>query len=168
MIAKITNRVQIKKNIIRETIKNIEDLNNFVTKVGFNQGGKVGTPIKSGDKPALSSMSEVSQIATKLEFGPVGKKRKSWPFMTQSFADGVPKVKSLINQTMPLIIDGKLDAFRALGLYGELHQDQIKTKIRDMKSPPLEQVTIDKKKSSNPLIDTGQMIQSVGHVEGKR
>jgi hypothetical protein len=46
-------------------------------------------------------------------------------------------------------------------LSGLLAQRDIQNKIRDIKTPPLAQSTIDLKGSSDPLIDTGQMRQSV-------
>jgi hypothetical protein len=57
---------------------------------------------------------------------------------------------------------------RALSILGEFHQEQVKEQIRLTRSPRLEQSTIDRKGSSKPLIDTGQMIQSVTHKEGTR
>ena len=46
-------------------------------------------------------------------------------------------------------------------LSGLLAQRDITNKIRDIKTPSLAQSTIDRKGSSNPLIDTGQMRQSI-------
>jgi hypothetical protein len=61
------------------------------------------------------------------------------------------------------LFQGTLDAERALGIVGEAAQAAIQAKIRDGDPSwaPLSPATIKRKKSSKPLIDTGQMIQSV-------
>lgn len=46
-------------------------------------------------------------------------------------------------------------------LSGLLAQRDIQNKIRDIKTPALSPVTVERKGSSNPLIDTGQMRQSI-------
>mgnify|MGYP000737125208 CR=1 FL=1 len=38
-------------------------------------------------------------------------------------------------------------------------------KVIDIKQPPNHPVTIARKKSDNPLINTGQMVNSLTHVE---
>jgi len=53
----------------------------------------------------------------------------------------------------------------ALSEVGEWMTAKTKAKIRGLKSPPNAASTIKRKKSSNPLIDTGQMINSIQHVE---
>jgi len=51
-----------------------------------------------------------------------------------------------------------------LGKVGLLAQSQVRAKITAIKSPPNAQSTIDKKGSSNPLIDTGQMRHTKGNT----
>lgn len=49
----------------------------------------------------------------------------------------------------------------ALELVGTKAKAQLKKKIRDVKSPPNAPYTIQKKGSSNPLINTGSMLRAV-------
>lgn len=63
------------------------------------------------------------------------------------------------------IIDCTSDIKMALMRLGEFAQGGIKETIIDLKSPPLNIKTIQKKKSSSPLIDTGRMLNSVRHQE---
>ncbi|MGH2612652.1 MAG: hypothetical protein ACRDFB_06330, partial [Rhabdochlamydiaceae bacterium] len=59
------------------------------------------------------------------------------------------------------ILDGKSTTERSLGLIGQLMTKLIVQKIRAIVSPPNSPRTIAIKKSSKPLIDFGQMVQSV-------
>ena len=53
------------------------------------------------------------------------------------------------------------------GRIGLLVKDAIQTRIKDLKEPPNAPYTIEQKGSSNPLIDTGHMRQSVDYeLEG--
>lgn len=59
------------------------------------------------------------------------------------------------------VIAGKMSIDDMLDLYGEQMATAIKTFARDLRTPPNHPYTIDKKGSSNPLVDTGQMIESI-------
>lgn len=50
---------------------------------------------------------------------------------------------------------------QAMGLLGEVVQQDIQDAIVKLKSPPNAESTIAKKKSDNPLIDTGQLVSSI-------
>lgn len=56
----------------------------------------------------------------------------------------------------------------ALAAIGELYTDQIKDKILKGPFKPLSDITIHRKGSSRPLIDTAQMRNSVTHREKMR
>lgn len=59
-------------------------------------------------------------------------------------------------------IQGKRDARDGMGLLGRQAEGDIKLTIRDLKEPPNKPSTIAQKKGvDNPLIDTGQMLNSV-------
>lgn len=50
---------------------------------------------------------------------------------------------------------------QAMGKLGEVAQQDLQAAIVALKTPPNAQSTIDKKKSDNPLIDTGQLVSSI-------
>lgn len=50
---------------------------------------------------------------------------------------------------------------RQMGLLGTVAEADLKKAIVDLKAPPNSETTIAKKKSDNPLIDTGQMLNSI-------
>jgi hypothetical protein len=55
------------------------------------------------------------------------------------------------------------DAERSLDDVGQAIAGQLQQSIRDLTSPPLSPVTIAKKGFDKPLIETGQMLNSVGY-----
>lgn len=59
------------------------------------------------------------------------------------------------------IIKGELSALQARGILGEVVQSDVQKRIVELREPPNAASTIAKKKSSNPLMDSGTMRQSV-------
>ena len=55
------------------------------------------------------------------------------------------------------------DMLKTLGIVGTVIKDDIATSITDLTSPPNNPITINQKGSSNPLIDTGLMRNSVSY-----
>lgn len=71
-------------------------------------------------------------------------------------------------QLQESIFLGKISVKKALGIMGLLIQGNIIQKIVSLRSPANEASTIKKKGSSNPLIDTGRLRQSINYeVESK-
>ena len=60
-----------------------------------------------------------------------------------------------------LVVDGKMSVDDMLDLYGQQMATAIKTYMRDLRSPENHPFTIEQKGSSNPLIDTGGMLESI-------
>ena len=59
------------------------------------------------------------------------------------------------------VLKGDYDIKKSLGLLGLQVSSDIKQKIVDIASPPNSAATIRRKKSANPLVDTGQMKNSI-------
>tara|TARA_Y100000310_G_C20703455_1_gene832271 strand:+ start:4926 stop:5435 length:510 start_codon:yes stop_codon:yes gene_type:complete len=163
---KFTTKVE--KNIIPEVKARMEALSGLVTKVGYPEGEPVGSPQKQTDEPPLTQMSEVARIAFTLEFGAPHLGDKKWPTMSKAFLKDQLKTRTLARRLFIKVTEGRLNPMKALGIIGEFHAENIREEIRMTRTPALEESTIQKKGSSKPLIDTGQMIQSVAHKEGKR
>ena len=72
--------------------------------------------------------------------------------------------KRIIEQTeraLSQVLAGKMSIDDMLDLYGQQMATAIKTYMRDLKTPPNHPHTIEQKGSSNPLIDTGNMLESI-------
>jgi len=162
------------------------------TKVGFPLGVELGRASKKkvtqfAGKEKYSGISEVASVAMFHEFGTkqtVTPKQAGYlgamglhvkpgktlvtparPFMSTSFDEAQSDLNILRNKLYIAIVKGKTTTILALKIMGEFMTARTKKKIKEIKSPPLHPFTIANKKSSKPLIDTGQMINSVNHVE---
>lgn len=132
--------------------------NSYVT-FGFQEGTVTHSQTKGKRKksPGLS----LAQIAAQNEFGT--KKIPARPFMSTSFDENRDKFIKVINDEYTKIINGQSNVKKSLNLLGILGVNLIQQKIRAIQNPPNSPKTIAIKGSSKPLIDFGQMIQSVRH-----
>lgn len=150
-----------------ETIKNITSFRESEIQIGFQQGSITHTQSKNGR--TQSAGQSMPEIAAKNEFG-FGSGRGSIParpFMRTSFDENLEKINRMILNQYKRVTDGKRTADRALGLIGQYMVGLIQKKIRQITTPPNTPYTIAIKGSSKPLIDFGQMIQSVTYVVRK-
>lgn len=86
-------------------------------------------------------------------------------FLRSTFDEQHRKLKVLGKKQYELVLEGKQSIQKALGLIGEYFQAQVVKKINDLRDPPNAPSTIEKKGSDNPLVDSGQLKQSIRHVE---
>lgn len=83
------------------------------------------------------------------------------PFMRNSIRNNKAKYQAALKSSGAKILVGNGDMEMALRRLGILAQGDIQSEITSLASPPNSPVTIKLKGSSNPLIDTGRMRQSV-------
>lgn len=141
----------------KEIEKQLEYAAKSYVLVGFQEGSKTKTQVK-GDRKKEGGLS-MPEIAAENEFGT--KKIPARPFMSTSFDENKSKIHSFIRKEYSKILEGKQTTQKALGLMGIAMIGLIQKKIRQIVYPPNSPYTISKKGSSKPLIDFGQMIQSV-------
>jgi hypothetical protein len=172
-----------KSKTYQELQKTIGELHGGYIKSGFPEGGKVGYPSKHKIGPVESmDMSEIAKIAAWNEFGVpkklsesmrgimTGRSTSAWKLVPRAFFrtaidGGREKIFEMSNKFANLAMIGKLtvdQAFENLGLY---MQSIIRESIRHGQWAPNAPSTIKAKGPSKPLIDTGQMINSVTHVK---
>jgi hypothetical protein len=134
------------------------------TKVGFPFGERIGQSNNNGSgHDEYHNMSEVAKIAAFQEFGTRYIPQR--PFMRTSYNENIDELKILRDNIYDKIVDGSMTLRQGLAIMGEFMEGKIKQKITDINKPSLKKRTIKAKKSSNPLIDTGQMRNSVTHSE---
>ena len=112
----------------------------------IDAGFFVGTKYKTGK--------DVTEVAKKNDKGNGVPER---PFMIPA---GNKAANKIINITVKSIAGG-MDESQALSRAGIMFKNAIQKEITNIKEPPNSPATIAKKGSSNPLIDTGKMRQSV-------
>ena len=129
-------------------------------KVGFQQGSVTKTQRK-GKRTQVANLS-MPQIAAQNEFGT--KYIPARPFMRTAVDLNLNMINNYIERQYKLILDGKTTTDKALGLIGQMMTGLIQKRIRQIVLPPNSARTIAIKGSSKPLIDFGQMIQSVTYA----
>jgi len=89
-------------------------------------------------------------------------------FFRNGMKDSARQFKSTLNRLGRKVLNGTLTSSQAVDQVGLFGVGKIQQSIVDLKDPPNAPSTIARKGSSNPLIDTGNMRQSVTHevVEG--
>jgi hypothetical protein len=138
-------------------LDDLSSLDNSYVLVGFQQGSITHTQTKGQrTKPAGLSM---PQIAAQNEFGT--DKIPARPFLRPAFDDNRKKIDKAIDTEYDKIVGGQSTIKKSLGLIGLLMEELIKRKIRAVNYPPNSPLTIKIKKSSKPLIDFGQMVDTV-------
>ena len=152
----------------RRTIRRLASL---VDDPGITIGvhGKDNDPYKRGQGPAVTT----AQIASFHEFGtldryedssPAGDGRPGVPqrsFLRSTADENRAKYSDLISRGIGRVIDGTMTIDRALGLVGAKAVADVQKKIASGIEPELTEATIQRKESSKPLIDTGQLRQAI-------
>ena len=169
-----------------DIVKDLKHMNESYTKCGFPSDASLGGGSGSNLK-RYSGISEVASVAMFQEFGtkqeatpaqsaylksqgfPVNVgttiTNPARPFMSTSFDEGKQKIVNMQEKVYKAVTSQRMNVRQALSILGELGTKLIKGKIRDIKSPALHPFTIKKKGSDKPLIDSGQMLNTVTHSE---
>lgn len=82
-------------------------------------------------------------------------------FIRSTLSEERKEIAALTKRLYRAILRGKMDSKKALGLLGIDMADRISQKIVKIKSPANKPGTIKRKRSSNPLVDTGQLKNSI-------
>ncbi|MBE0470602.1 MAG: hypothetical protein IBX55_13975 [Methyloprofundus sp.] len=106
----------------------------------------------------------VAAIAYINEYGTRDGRIPPRPAHTNAFDDNRRKLDALVLRLNRAVADGKMSADQAAKLLGQTHEDNVKQSIRSLSSPANATSTVTRKGSSNPLIDTGQTVNSVRYV----
>lgn len=82
-------------------------------------------------------------------------------FLRNGFDTNKDSVMKDAEQILPSVLDGSLATDEFLKMIGLILSSDIKDYARQLDSPPLHPFTVKQKGSTNPLIDTGDMIESI-------
>lgn len=120
-----------------------------VVHVGIQEGKKEtdGTP--------------VAMIAAVHEYGSPSQGIPERPFLRVAIQKNRTKYVRLNRINIVKMMRGQMQMEQALGLLGEMAKGDVVTEIKSGDFAPLKAATIKRKGSSRPLIDTGQMVQSM-------
>lgn len=156
----ITDRLEVYRRIR----KDIEEMDDTFVKVGFPQEARPGHPEKEGTHPIAKEMSEVAEIAAFQEFGT--QHIPARPFFRQAIDNNKDALGVFIKREYDEVLLGVRSVYDGISRIGEWMSAKVKRTITTGDFKPLSPITIARKKSSRPLIDSGQMRQSVTYVVG--
>lgn len=132
-----------------------KEFENMVAQVGFPSG------INYEDGTS------VAYVAAIQEFGAPENKIPARPFIQPTVTAKKDYWTKVMSNSIPKVVLGKATAFDVLDLVGRVAAVDIKETITKVYSPPLSPVTIKRKGSAKPLIDTGLMLASVQNAVNK-
>lgn len=142
----------------------------FLAKLKKQTGKEVAVGFPAGmegiHNPHYKNGASITEVAIYNNFGTDTIPRR--PFMEKAAQAMKEPVGKLLEKRLTGAISQNRDIETVLEEAGQLAAGIIKETITDLDSPPNAPVTIAKKKSSNPLIDTGAMRQHVTHHVRKK
>ncbi len=150
MIKSTITGTQETKAAIEAALKNLTDGAQDVL-VGFPEG--------SG---SYNTGETIAGVAAANEFGTETIPQRS--FLRPGVDSGVDLYTKIIEENSQAVLDGEMTTDQVLNQIGAVAAAKVKEFIINLSTPANAESTVKKKKSSNPLIDTGNMVQSVTHV----
>lgn len=154
-----------KKNGLPGLMRRLKDAHKGFVKVGVNSEDAAKNKETQTDGVGSSSLSlKVIDVATFHEFGTKDIPERS--FIRSNDRKNKDKYKKMIQNGMIKVLKGELEPFQVLGLVGEQVTSDIKGGITAGLKPDLDPKTIERKGSSKPLIDTGQLLNSITYKVG--
>ena len=103
----------------------------------------------------------VAMVAAVHEYGSPSQGIPERPFLRVAVQKNRIKYVRLNRINLVKMLRGQATVEQALGQLGEMAKGDVQTEIRSGDFAPLKPATIKRKGSSRPLIDTGQMVQSI-------
>lgn len=137
--------------------KGIKTLLERVGKPGTVEVGIID-PGMHGDGPF-----NTAEIGFVHEFGSSDGRIPERSFIRSTLKSDRKDIIKLTKALLKKVLSGAMPLNQALGLMGIDAADRISQKIVEIRTPPNSPQTIAKKGSSNPLVDTGQLKNSITH-----
>ena len=118
----------------------------------------VGVTAKSNARSDELNNADLAMIH---EFGIPAHNIPERSFLRKPLINNAEAVANLAKNAIGKFIAGEMSAAEALGVIGEEAKGISKEAVTNGISPALKPATIKRKKSSKPLIDTGQLLNSI-------
>jgi len=103
------------------------------------------------------------ELAAVHEFGSPSNNIPERSFIRRTFAVKETLLKDFTADLAKKVVMNKITIENALEILGQWGAAEIKNTIKEGVTPPLKPATIAAKGSSLPLVDTGQMLNSISH-----
>ena len=157
-----------------QIMRELQKTKNSYTKVGFPENGNLA----SNAEADRESFEELIKVAAANEFGTARIPERS--FIRKSYDDNRAMLQRIVNDEWMKIVRGKSTTKKSLERIGEWMTGKTRKTITEVQTPPNAPSTIANKAAKirntgkkesflagtgNPLIDSGQMRQSVQNIE---
>lgn len=155
-------------NRIPDVIRTLRAMDNKQIKVGLFGGGDVvmigavhefGVEILVTDK--MRAWFAANGYPLKKETTVIKIPERSW--LRSGYDENIDKIARKIEQLLPDVIEGNVNPKLFMDAIGMEFAGLIQKKMRDLKEPPNSDMTVERKGSDNPLIDTGRLVGAIRH-----
>ena len=82
-------------------------------------------------------------------------------FLRAGYDENADRIMKQTERALSLVLAGKMTVDQMLDLCGQQFATAIKTYMRNLRTPANHPYTVEQKGSSNPLIDTGGLLESI-------
>lgn len=155
---------------VRSLIKNFEKLSKDEIKVG----------VFGADDSELAMIAGVHEYGTEI---PVTDKMRGWfaangyplkmtttkiviperSFLRSGFDENINDITNKMEELLPAILSSRVNSDVFKNAVGLEFAGLIQKRIRDLRSPSNSSMTVERKNSSNPLVDSGRLIGAIRH-----
>ncbi len=125
----------------------------------LKDGASITVGIHENDGAGAHGDTTIADVGAFHEFGTDDIPERS--FVRGWYDEEKSENDKLIKQAATRVATGKSEPQQALDQAGAVMAGNMRARIRGGINPPLDDSTVDKKGPSTPLIDTGQLIQSI-------
>jgi hypothetical protein len=84
-------------------------------------------------------------------------------FLRSGFDENIDNIAKKVKDLMPSVLENNINVDVFMDAIGLEFAGMIQKKMRNLRDPENSQMTIERKKSSNPLIDSGRLVSSIRH-----
>jgi hypothetical protein len=132
-----------------------------------NSYTKVGLPEESQPASVEDGITEMSDLVLVYAANEFGTKRiPERSTLRAALDENLQQVNRLTFRLYDKVITNTISVRNALSIIGEFMTNKVKKKIVNLKTPPNAPSTLRAKyPKTNPLINKGQLVQSITHVE---
>lgn len=147
---------------VPEFLNMLKELSTTHIEIGIFGDGKGGEQHKKGDPITVLGIATVHEFGLAIDLGRDGSiviPERS--YLRSTFDNEKSNIINKCDKLLEKVISLELSVDVFFQVIGEYMVGLVQTTLTDLRDPPLSQSTIDQKGSSNPLIDTGRLRDSI-------
>lgn len=144
----------------------INNLNGSFIKIGLPSEGVVKNGFQQGSgREESTDMISLAEIALINEFGDGN--IPSRPAIRKTFDDNKELIIDYVKRQYALYVEEAINIGTMLNKVGSFYSNLMKKEFLELRVPPNAPMTIQAKGFDDPLIDSGQTVETIQHVTGR-